>query len=301
MNIKVKLILVMASLAIMTESYGGDVAVSMPVKQHERTEINSFGRDFFTPGCTFNDTQYLKGREDVFYIKTALIHPGQATYSVLNANEKIAQAIEKGYATKKNDGSFKFKYDKGRSLYSEKKAFPVANTPWGLMLLDGHHRTMAAIAMGATTIPVKIHADVTDLGIEDLRKIMSTKTDPVDARGNRVRMPCHFNQLADDPNRYFAKISSYQGKDTRTKHPLWVPVGEENTHGSQEFAIATLLNKYDWVYKNSYGDNIPENFLEYARVLLAVHSKEIPGICIVKNKTLHSDIDDGVCPQTSFK
>jgi hypothetical protein len=300
MNTRIKLILAMTSLAVMMVACGGDVTVS-PVTAPDRAKIDRFGRTFFTADCAFNDTRYLKGQEEVFYFETSLIHPGQATYSLLNVNEKIDQALDKNYATKNDDGSFHFNYDNGRALYPKKKAFPVVNTPWGLILLNGHHRTMASVAMGAATIPVKIHADLTDLGIEELRKVMSTNTDPVDVKGNKVRMPCYFDQLVDDPNRYFAKISAYQGKDSdaeksgRTKYPLWIPVGEESTHGPQEFDIAILLNKHGWVYKNAYGNQIPENFLEYARVLLTVHGNEIPHICVIKNKTLYSDIDDRFC------
>lgn len=297
MNIKIKLILAIASFSVMLAAYGASSTVSPPVTQQDMREIDRFGRELFTPGCVFDDTKDLKGRKDAFYVEISRLHPGQVMYSVLNTGEKIAEALDKNYATRNNNGSYNLHHDNQRALYPIKKAFPVLNTPWGLILLDGHHRAMASIAMGATTLPVTIYDDVTDSGIDELRGIIATRTHPVDATGNRVQIPCHLSQLADDPNRYFVKISAYEGRDSRTKYPLWIPVEDESEDedpqelSSQEFAIAVLLNKQGWVYKNSYGDSIPENFLNYARVLLTHYKHEIPENCVIENKTFYKDVD----------
>jgi len=296
MNITIKLILAITTFSFMLAAYGNSLTVSPPATQQDKREIDRYGRELFTAGCVFNDTQDLKGRKDAFYVEIARIHPGQAMYSWLNTEEKITQALDKNYATKKDNGTFKLHYDNERALYPIKKAFPVLNTPWGLILLDGHHRAMASIAMGATTLPVTIYADVTDAGLDELKNIIAARTYPVDATGNRVQIPCNLNQLVDDPNRYLAKISTYEGKDSRIEYPLWIPAEAENEDdpqefSSQEFAISILLNKQGWIYKNSYGNKIPENFLNHARVLLTHYKHEIPHVCVIEHETLYKEVD----------
>lgn len=196
-------------------------------------------------------------------------------------------------------------FDDGRSAYPIEKALPVFNTPWGLILINGHHRTIASKRLGATTIPVVIIRDATNLTASELEDFR-TKMDPIDARGHRVQMPCDFDQLAqpknDDPNRYFVKISAYFGKKpSGTTHPLWIPMGKY--FGHQEFVIAILLNQKGLVYKNEWGRKIPDNFLENARhILTNPHHRfqEKDRLCVINHRIFYEDvsyINNETCPE----
>jgi hypothetical protein len=309
---QIKFILALTSLAVILVSHAGNSTASPPMKQADRATIAHFGKnDFFTAGCEFSDIGDLKDKKegDVFYYEISKVHPGQATFSELNTEEKVAKIKKAHKAYAKKHGGQSPDYDDGHAVYplDKEKAFPVANTPWGLILINGHHRTIASKRLDATTIPVIIIRDQRDLKVDQLEQLRA-KMNPIDVKGQRVKMPCNFDELDDpkndDPNRYFVKISAYFGGNTKpegTDYPLWIPLGKY--YGHQEFVISLLLNKYNLVYSNQNGDKIPADFIKQARRLLKEHENEIQEndrVCVIKDKTYYTDvlyINNETCPE----
>src|SRR5688572_7756437 len=85
----------------------------------------------FSEGCATVDAAEESGNSEAFYYEIKSLRPSQPTYSLLNAEDKIAKAIAKKYATRRPDGTYKLKNDEGRAVYPLKKAFPVVNSPYG--------------------------------------------------------------------------------------------------------------------------------------------------------------------------
>ena len=235
-----------------------------------------------------------------FFYPIENIRPCQNNASCLNIKDKYNKLIKKGSATW-NGKSFDLSYNQGTSVYPRSKPFPVINTPYGFILINGTHRTIASISLGATTMPVVIVDDLSSLSREEFVKQASGKyIFPYDLCGNATKpLPSKFTQLTDNPNRYFSIISARtckrkstpNTKTTGSDYPLWIRVKTPDV-GGFENQISQALWRAGLVYCNEYGDQIPDDFMEEARQILI--DNPIDGLCLVRKRTYYKDIP-GLC------
>ncbi|MGM0440747.1 MAG: ParB/Srx family N-terminal domain-containing protein [Chlamydiota bacterium] len=100
------------------------------------------------------------------YIDISMIRPGQIRYARPNVNKKINKALKKLKVAKREGDGYRLLADNGRSSIPADKAVPVIISPFPTkpyVLVDGHHDVLAAIEMGAKTVPVKVIADLSNL------------------------------------------------------------------------------------------------------------------------------------------
>jgi hypothetical protein len=230
-----------------------------------------------------------------FYYSINSIRPGQNNVSCLNVKRKYNKALKKGYAVWDRN-KFVLAFDDGKAVYPLDKAFPIINSPYGFILRNGTHRTVTSIKFAATRIPVKIVGDFSYMSKEEFLKIaIGIYIYPYDLCGEKIiGLPCKFTDLIDNPNRYFAIISSRNCNTTDTPnnqttgnhYPLWIKIGD-NT-GKFENLISMALYKAGLSYKNEYGNKIPKWFMEAARQILI--DNPIPGLCLINKRTYYNDI-----------
>lgn len=226
-----------------------------------------------------------------FYIDKSLIFPNQSTYSKLIVQDKINQSIISGNVFYDYDNNkYILKYDNGNS--SLKTPLSVIKSPYGYILINGHHDFISAINLGSSTIPIKIIDLLSSLSLDDFYNTASKLNYiyPYDLNGNFCSLPKSFDDLTDDPNRYFALISSrfYFNNmiSNGNEYPLWLKLN--NTSPFIEHKISTILRKNSLIYQNSNNNSIPDTFLENARTILL--SNPIDNIIIVDSKKHYLDI-----------
>jgi hypothetical protein len=241
------------------------------------------------------------------YISIDSIHPGQNRYASKNVEQKIKEAIKKGYAVEKTGGGYTLKFDK---------------TPFDYyVLVDGHHDLIAALTLGASTIPVKIVDDLSVGAFEKLKGASQRKVERefwkkaeennyvylIDLDGKRKIAPSKFLKdgkitLHDDPNRYFAAISARKcdkrgqsvGESKGYEYPLWVKIGKDIPF--IEFRISDHMIKHGIMYNYAMGDNPSREFVNKVRESL--RNDSIPGLRLIEHETYYEDINKengGLC------
>lgn len=238
--------------------------------------------------------------QTIEYINYHEISPGQVRFSSRNVQLKIDAAFKNGDVTVGPDGCFHFKYYNGQSIFPEKEALPVIKAPFGYVLADGHHHTLAAISLGAQYLPIRLLADYSDMSPEQFWCV-AEKNNQVflyDLEGNHLNPPLRFNEnslyeLIDDANRYFAAITARkceEGKgwvnSTGAEYPLWIKVGKDIPF--IEFRIADALRNAGIVYSYEMGDEPSEQFVEQARQVLV--QANIPGLRVVNTRTRYTEL-----------
>lgn len=214
------------------------------------------------------------------YISCDEITPGQLRYSQLNVTEKIIAAIKNKQAFFDITSGWHYKYNNDSSILET--ALPVIIAPFGPVLVDGHHDTMANIALYAKNIPVFVMHDFSSLSEEEFWKTATDKglVYPYTIK-NEYKVPTSFSELQDDPNRFFAALVARKcTKDKQTgemiaiaspktalaDYPLWVKFGNEIPF--IEFKISDLLMKHGILYDNAWEASVNEEFVEKARLVL---------------------------------
>ena len=245
------------------------------------------------------------------YISISAIRPGQIRYSQQNTDSKIAAALKKGWAKRLSDGTLEPQFNNNTSLVPLDQAVPVVVGPKsvGLVLVDGHHDTIASLQSGATTIPVKVVADLSTLSPSAFWQEAAKRNFiyPYDINAKRLkRLPAAWKwgkqgNLKNDPNRYFAAISARKcGKldsppqeSTGADYPLWVKVGKDIPF--IEFMISDVLSKAGLNYTSQMGDDFNQeplkSFTEQARQVLL--KNPIKGLRLVPNRTYFMEINNG--------
>lgn len=231
----------------------------------------------------------------VEFVAITNIAPGQSRYASLNVQEKVTQAQKRGGAVRRN-GTWIPAYNNTTSIFPENNALPVVKGPEGLILVDGHHDVRASLALGATHVPVKIVADLSNLGIEEFWKIAEEKgyVYPY-AKGGAYRRPSKdFNEMEDDSNRYFAAIAARKCLDERTDnaktigadYPLWIKVGKDIPF--IEFRIADALYKNGFTYDLAEQHQPSRETIDRAREILKAYP--VRGLRLVDTYTHYADI-----------
>lgn len=234
------------------------------------------------------------------YLAYSELTPGQLRYSALNVQEKVNAALKKNNAWKDEKSSeWHYKFNNDTSIIET--PLPVIIAPFGPVLVDGHHDTLASIELKAPMIPVFVMADFSDLSEEQFwnAALKNGLVYPY-TLDNEYKIPQNFSQLQDDPNRFFAALVARKctkNKETgemvaiaspKTKladHPVWIKFGNEIPF--IEFKISDVLKKYDLFYKNSWGENVSEEFVEKAREILVEHA--ISGLKVIPERIKVTD------------
>ena len=230
------------------------------------------------------------------YISYKKIHPGQLRYASKNVEEKRKKAIEVGAATWDNNNQWHYKYNHGTSIMAENNALPVVMAPFGYVLVDGHHDVLASIALGAEFIPIKVVDDMSSLNPNDfwLKAEKQGFVYPYAIGGARQVPPEQFDQLIDDPNRYFAAISARKcdklgdapNNSKGADYPLWIKIGKDIPF--IEFMIADALWNNNLLYIYSMGNNPPKEFVEKARAILK--RANIKGLKLIPQRKYYFEI-----------
>lgn len=199
------------------------------------------------------------------YLAMQMITPGQLRISSKRVAEKFASSQKKGG----------LRFDNGKSALDISEALPVIKAPFGYVLVDGHHEFMANRALEGTTVPVKL--------VDDLSASGDTFWDVAFEKGyvypftvkREKKIPVNFDQLEDDPNRFFAGViiarkcakEGQSANDTiGAEFPVWIKIGKDIPF--IEFMIADALSKAGITYDYRMGDLPPQEFIEKARAAL---------------------------------
>lgn len=235
-----------------------------------------------------------------FYISYKELFPGQSRYSRLNVKEKVNKAIRNEAAVwDKKNKVWIYNRHHHTSIFSRNKAFPVVVAPFGYMIVDGHHDVLSSIALGAEMIPIRIIANLHHLTEEQFWKTAETKgwayMHALDGK-TRTLPPKKFEDLVDDPNRYFATITARKyfssGDGTYTSdgadYPLWLKINKDIPF--IELMIADALSRAGYHYDAETMKNKPNDIeIEIARKILLAAS--IPNLYVVPFRTYYENID----------
>ncbi len=252
------------------------------------------------------------------YVDQQAIRPGQVRIAKAGVKQKIEEAVEKGYV-RSNDQSFSdIQFDNGSSIIPESNALPVVlvnidGKDW-MILLDGHHDFLANKAVGGKTVPIEIKDRIRNE--HDVWSFLKTKgyvyTQSLDGKDAK-QLPASFDQLEDDPYRYFVKLAMWEAKTPQTPfeqskpgtkgltNPLAVKWKDKKFNGWHveyekskyatinlpfvEFAVADLLYKYAKQFGFDYkaGDEKDlktfQEMVEKARAIIVRHGHEDYRIC----------------------
>ena len=229
------------------------------------------------------------------FIAIDSLHPGQHRYASLNVSEKIAH-IKKKHGVIRHKGTFIPAYHNNTSVLPENGPLPVVRSPFGYVLVDKHHEVLASIALGATTIPVRMIADLSTVSSEQFWKIAEEQglVYPYKIGGHYERPPHNFAQLKDDPNYYFAAVTARTCLDQRTEnkntrgapYPLWVKVSAEMPF--VEFKIADTLYQHGFMYDLKQKASPSESEVERARTILNAHP--IAGLRLIRSRRHYTQI-----------
>lgn len=100
------------------------------------------------------------------YLTYSELTPGQLRYSYLNVQEKVNAALKKKYAYKdEKSDEYNYKFNNGTSIIEA--PLPIIIAPFGPVLVDGHHDTLASIELKAPMIPVYVVEDFSSLSEEE--------------------------------------------------------------------------------------------------------------------------------------
>jgi hypothetical protein len=235
------------------------------------------------------------------YIPIEDITPGQLRYSALNVEEKKKAAIERKAVTGDATGGRHYKYNDDKSALAAEEALPVVLAVFGPVLVDGHHETLASIALGAKTIPVYVKKDLSNLS-KDAFWTQAQQEGLVYpyTLENTHKIPTSFKELQNDPNRFFAALVARKcpaegssanetfaaPKTPLADYPVWIKVGKDIPF--IEFKISDVLNKNKHIYDENWGTKVPEEFVETARQTLV--SQPVPGLKVVPQRVKYDTI-----------
>jgi len=230
------------------------------------------------------------------YVHYTELHPAQLSYASKDVQEKIGESVRDGNAVKdERNKSWKFKHHDGKSIFSEKKQLSVVKARCGYVLLDGHHKVLASIKLGAHLIAIKVIADLSEL--DDTQFWLEAEkrgwAHPYTIDGIRTIPPRRFEDMTDDPYRWLpyllkgkipenGNMKEYSGAD----YPVWLKVGDDIPF--IEFKIGQALFKNGIVYDHEMGDNLPAYLVEDCRKILL--KAQIPGLRVVPNRKHYSQL-----------
>ena len=256
--------------------------------------------------CTLLSSLLLVATRDVaashsmqnesFYLPLEKLFASQLRYSSQNVKEKTIAFEKNGdISWNENQKCWNLKHADGKSALSLERAIPIIIAPFGFAIADGHHHVLASLEVGAQLIPVKVIKRYSDVSQEQFweQAEVDGLAYPYDLAGARKIPPRTFQELQDDPNRYFASIVARKckadgdlSKSKGATYPLWIKVGKDIPF--IEFKIADALYQAGIFYTYDMGKKPPKEFIEQAREALV--GANIPGLRVVNTHTHYSQL-----------
>jgi hypothetical protein len=265
---------------------------------------------------------------EVAYVSMKDIVPGQMRYSQKNIDLKV-QSVKKNKGIIIQNGQVALQHDGGKSAFSLKEAAPVmkikdraGNVKY--VLKDAHHDTLAnrAFAQQAgigdqATMPVRVKNDFSDMSYRNFwrhaYKNYLVDLIGVDGRSYLNRPPQSFDDMKDDPVRYFVTISARKGGNNQTieesfgaDFPLWYkrlahaknpeqyPGDILNAQMIENVVSQKLIDNgftYDSAVDGESGSRFEAKVRE-AHAILSQPKNQIKGLRLVKQLGNFSDIKD---------
>jgi hypothetical protein len=230
------------------------------------------------------------------YIHYSEIHPAQLSFSGRDVLSKIDEAIQEGHVWKDQaTQTWQFKYFQGKSIFPPKKQLSVVKASCGYVLLDGHHKVLASLKLGAHWINVKVVQDLSDMDEDQfwLEAEVKNWADPYTVYGIRAIPPKRFEDMQDDPYRWLpfllkgvvpenGDMSKYKGAE----YPVWIKMGDGVPF--IEFKISKALFKDGIKYSYEMGDNLSVEFVEQCRAILL--KANIPGLFVVPHRMNYTQV-----------
>jgi hypothetical protein len=157
------------------------------------------------------------------------------------------------------------------------------------VVVDGHHHCRLSLAFGGSSIPVKILADFSHLSKQQFLDVAEAKEliYPYDVYGNRVSLPTRFEDLVNDPNRYFATLCKRSSNLKGNEYPIWIKKGKELPF--IELKIAKALWKAGMVYEDREG-RFP-NLAFYEKVRTIIHKAKILHLHTLETRTHYMQLE----------
>ena len=265
---------------------------------------------------------------EVAYVRLQDLVPGQMRYSQRNIDLKINSAKRaQGFIEK--DNKVVLQHDGGKSAFAEKFAAPVMkikNEQGAIkyVLKDTHHDTLAnrALAQKAgminqATMPVRVKNDFSTMSYKDFWK-HAYDNHLADLKGVDGKLyvnnpPKSFDDMKDDPMRYFVTIAARKGGNGQTieesfgaDYPFWYkrlasfndpekyPGDIINAQMVENIVSQKLIdNGFTYNY-DVHGDKGPrfEEKVREAHAILSKRRNRIRGLRLVKKLGHFSEIKD---------
>jgi hypothetical protein len=249
------------------------------------------------------------------FVSTARVLATQPRFTFI----KIKKTLEKRNKLERKRGAilspltrnYEFTFNNGNALYDKPNALKVVAYRGMLYDVDGHHRDLSSIMTEATTVPVYVvESFPREMTPAQFRERMLDPESPYayDLNGDLKHGAYHPCDMEDDPNLYLARLITLKVKydfadeknlDTedlqremgRVRYPLVIKINGGKPF--QEFAIADLARKNGIVYRESWGDVIPEDILEKLDAILeeAAFTQNHPRMIILESIKHVSDLN----------
>ncbi|WP_420421965.1 ParB-like protein [Simkania sp.] len=235
--------------------------------------------------------QNIREVQGPFFVSIHQVFPGQLRYANAVVEIGIEKATEKG-EVKWNEETGQWDLKHGVSLYGLSEALPVIKSPYGYVLIDGHHHFLLNLQFGGSLIPIQLEADYSDLSLEKYLHVATEKgyIHPYDHYGNKVEIPRDFNELQNDPNQMFAVLCRrrYQSLTPESfssgnEYPIWIKVGKDIPF--IEMRIAEALTRAGLIYD---GEEADPDFYEAARQVIV--EANIEGLRVIPTKTHYEEL-----------
>jgi hypothetical protein len=164
------------------------------------------------------------------------------------------------------------------------EAISVVLSPFGYVIVDGHHDFMLSLYVEAETVPVKVVGDYSRLSPREFWQTLGDKKLSYLSRKPQTlssRAP-ELSELVDTPNRYLAalltaKFTIVGGKITHFKgNPkavVWVKINDGVPF--KEFEIAQVLSDAGIEYQDKWGDDVPKKIVTKSRNILTAAAEKL--------------------------
>lgn len=253
------------------------------------------------------------------YVPVDFIRPGQSRYAEPNVQAKMKKAVTELKTAEKIDDTYLPLVHYNSSTIPLKSAVPVIIGPFKdkpYVLVDGHHDVLAALRMDSTSIPIKVVEDMRSLTSEQFYEQAKKKGfvyyKPIDG-SEPAEYPTSFDQLTDDPYRWFAAVISRKCETTKASmdkskseaekysyawaYPVLIKTEEKGVDTPfTEFMVANVLyEKLDEKLKKEVEtktNNPSEELVERARAILVEYfgKPNTPSIRLVARKTKYTNL-----------
>jgi hypothetical protein len=269
-------ILLVSRIAVRSARWQPTWAFEIPQNFTELNEELKAHYTFTPPDYSSND--FKQG--EVYFFAINAMKSGQHEISFLEVISKIKEILG---VSKKSDP---LKFDDNKSVYPMSRAGQVVLLKDTILLVDGNHKTLAALALGSKTFPAEVVLDWRDKTLNqaasELERLKLTW--PYLNGEKRSDFFSELTHLEDNPLRYWVtkaigvvKTKVVEGRlkilsKKRIKHPLAVKINRDQAYW--EWIVALALESQNFThFKGEEHNPMKASILEARRLIkLALES-----------------------------